>query len=265
MSRERPAGLRRPSSRLVTSRRAIANRRAATVSMRDLDEVVQPRRQRLPLLDVRRLAIHPGLAATEDGGRLVPAAVAPRRSRPGGDRPSSAMRFHPPGFARGEAFALIARCGHHLRPVDDSGDAARRHLHRDLGPGEAARERLVGSVDDRPQGGCAVIPAARDDLGGTPPPCAASGVHAPVARRSACSRWNGSIARRIALSRSFQPTHEPKTFSQRSTPTPFSQAYCSSSRWLRFQRRVWCSMCRCSNQRARRTPGHGAVREPLGP
>ena len=38
-------------------------------------------------------------------------------------------------------------------------------------------------------------------------------------------------------------------------PTPFSQALCSSSAWSRFQRRVWWSMWRCSNQRARSTPG----------
>jgi hypothetical protein len=84
---------------------------------------------------------------------------------------------------------------------------------------------------------------------------AASGVHTPVANSSPCSRLNGRIARSTALSRSFQPTHAPKTFSQTRMPTPFSHALCSSSRWFLFQRRVWWSMWRCSNQRARSTPG----------
>ena len=94
---------------------------------------------------------------------------------------------------------------------------------------------------------------------------AASGVHSPVASSPACSRWTGSIARSSSLSRSFQPTQAPKTFSHTSMPTPFSQALCSSSTCDRFQRRVWWSMCRCSNQRARSTPGNGAVAEPLRP
>ena len=63
------------------------------------------------------------------------------------------------------------------------------------------------------------------------------------------------MARSTALSRSLQPTHEPKTFSHTSTPTPLSHALRSSSAWLRFQRRVWCSMWRCSKTRARITPG----------
>ena len=67
---------------------------------------------------------------------------------------------------------------------------------------------------------------------------AASGVHSPVDISSAYSRCTGRIARSSSLSRSLQPTQAPKTFSQTSMPTPFSQALCSSSVWSRFQRRV---------------------------
>ncbi|NJP31814.1 hypothetical protein [Micromonospora thermarum] len=87
------------------------------------------------------------------------------------------------------------------------------------------------------------------------PGWSASGTQSSARSHAAWLACTRRMARSTARSRSFQPTQTPKTLSHTSTPTPLSQAECSSSRWLRCHRRVWCSTCRRSNHFVRSTPG----------
>ena len=168
----------------------------------DLDEVVQPRRQRLPFLDVRRLAVRPGLAAAEDGGDARRRGRAPRRNRSG---------TVASGAATGSAIRARARRAGNagLSPPAPPSPARSRRRPRSRAPARSTSKSApisrpengsVRPVDDRPERRLAVRPARGDDLpDATPPLCAASGVHSPVASRSAYRRWSGSIARSSGL------------------------------------------------------------------
>ena len=198
-------------------REAAARRRAL-----DLDEVVQARRQRLPLLDVRRLAVGAGLAAAEDRGQR------PRLDR---DEPvrRRATRTTGAGTRTASRAGKLASPPPATTTCSVPTNAAIPSAGSSTSSSPTAPRVGVAAVRDRPERRLAVAPARGDDAA-CPGSRAASGVHSPVASSSAYRRCTGSIARSSALSRSFQPTQAPKTFSQTSTPTPFSQALCSSSR-----------------------------------
>ena len=253
---ERQAG-HRPLGRHLADRDREASARRRPL---DLDEVVQARRQRLPLLDVRRLAVDAGLAPAEDRASARPRR-RPRRSPPAPRRPATT----------GAATRTVSRAGYAARAAAEHG--RRRPASTAASPSGGSASVIVRpSSDTSPSNASSRRFASAQSSSSPSLPARADDLHVRRCARRAASTRRASAARRsrrctrehrraaVARSRSFQPTQAPKTFSQTSMPTPFSQALRSSSAWLRFQRRVWWSMCRCSNQRARITPGTGCPR-----
>ena len=204
----------RPSSAFDTSRTRDRDPRGRGRRVRHLDEVVQARRQGLPLLDVGRLAVRAGLAPPEDRRRRrsrrrrlheARRDLGPRRERCG-----DALRQ-----ARRKDGRLVARRGDHALAVDVRRDAARRDLDREAGSREAAGERLVAPVRDRPERRPAVRPARRDDGRRDTARMARQRRPLAVARSGPKRRWTTRMARSTALSRSLQPTQ-----SRRRSPRP---------------------------------------------
>ena len=226
----------------------------------DLDEVVQPRRQRLPLLDVRRLAVGAGLAPAEDGGQRP--RLDRRRSRPG----TASTRT----TGAGDAHRLPRR------------EASRRRRRRPS-PAPSRRTAAIpcaGSSTSQLADRARVRPSPRlasaHSVVSPSRPARADDCGRPGSRRRAASTRRSRAARRGAAGRRASPAAAPcrarssrprrrRRSPRRACRRRSASALCSSSTWSRFQRRVWWSMCRCSNQRARSTPGHRAVGEPLRP
>ena len=183
----------------------------------DLDEVVQPRRQRLPLLDVRRLAVG---ARSRGGGRRRDQRrrrAAPRRTRPAPRRrarpaPATRTASRAGNAVDGAAGATITRS-----PSDERRDPAAPAARARRPARRTSPANGVAAVRERPQRRLAVRPARADDLRRRPSLRAASGVHSPSRQQLARSRrCTAASPRSSARSRSFQPTHAPKTFSQTS-------------------------------------------------
>ena len=122
----------------------------------DLDEVVQARWQRLPLLDVRRLAVGAGLAPPEDR-RQRPRLDCGEPVRNGLDANDRHGRAH--GLSRRERGVAATR-DHDLLRAEERRDPERRQVDLEL-----ADRACVGvaAVRDRPERRLAVAPARGDD------------------------------------------------------------------------------------------------------
>ena len=172
-------GQRRAGRVASTSRTPIANAAARRRPL-DLDEVVQPRRQRLPLLDVRRLAVGAGLAPPEDGGQR---RAARRATKPVGRRVDADDRRRARGPPRAPGSVAIAAAGATITcsvptnaaipPRRDLDRRARRPARRRSPPRFATVQSVVSPSLQR---------EATTRVSGL---AAASGVHSPVASRSA--------------------------------------------------------------------------------